>query len=189
MQKQKYIINARLTARLHSSKFYSSNSLATQFVKILHHQTFAPYGIATDSQGGSPTFQIRISQGQCPMRCPSPLSSYKPGRYLYVQALKPAFLIQIVWYNYTIATQLKTSYYNIILIIINYETVAITNSGIACINNSIQLANSYIVIMHACVVYNMFLYHIHHNSRICVQQFLVVIMYYIKHLLASYIYK
>ena len=39
------IISARLTGRLHSSKFYSSKSLTTPFVKILRHQTFAPYGI------------------------------------------------------------------------------------------------------------------------------------------------
>ena len=36
----KIIINARLTGRLHSSK-----SLTTPFIKILHRQTFAPYGI------------------------------------------------------------------------------------------------------------------------------------------------
>ena len=39
------IINACLTIRLYSSKFYSSKSLTTPFVKILHHQTLAPYGI------------------------------------------------------------------------------------------------------------------------------------------------
>ena len=38
------IINTRLTGRLHSSKFYSSKSLTAPFVKILHRQTFAPYG-------------------------------------------------------------------------------------------------------------------------------------------------
>ena len=31
--------------RLHLSKLYSSKSLTTPFVKILHRQTFAPYGI------------------------------------------------------------------------------------------------------------------------------------------------
>ena len=30
----------------HSSKFSSSKLLITSFVKILHRQTFAPYGIA-----------------------------------------------------------------------------------------------------------------------------------------------
>ena len=38
-----YYVLTRLTGRLHSSKFYSSKSLATPFVKILHHQTFVPY--------------------------------------------------------------------------------------------------------------------------------------------------
>ena len=43
----KYIINACLTGILHSSKFYLSKPLTTPFVKILHHQTFAPYSIKT----------------------------------------------------------------------------------------------------------------------------------------------
>ena len=37
------ILLTRLTGRLHSSKFYSSKSLTTPFVKILNYQTFAPY--------------------------------------------------------------------------------------------------------------------------------------------------
>ena len=39
------ILLTHLTGRLHSSKFYSSKSLTTLFVKTLHRQIFAPYGI------------------------------------------------------------------------------------------------------------------------------------------------
>ena len=50
----KNIIYAHLTGRLHLSKFYSPRSLTTPFVKILHRQTFAPYGISLRVSSSSP---------------------------------------------------------------------------------------------------------------------------------------